>query len=57
MWASDPECRTHEVQVPAALREGFRRLERELTHAPQASKREPVVVDGALEKALRAWGL
>lgn len=57
VWASDPECRAHEVQVPAALREGFRRLERELTHAPQAGKREPVVVDGALEKALRAWGL
>lgn len=57
LWASDPECRTVDVRVPAALREGFRRLELELTQTPQAIKREPVVVDGTLEKALRYWGL
>ncbi len=56
-WAADPACRALDVPVPAALREGFQRLERELAHAPQAAKREPVVVDGALEKALRSWGL
>jgi hypothetical protein len=56
-WARDPECRERDVEVPAAVREGFRRLERDLTRPPQASKREPVVVDGSVEKALRAWGL
>lgn len=56
-WATDPECRSNETQIHAALRDGFRRIERELAQAPQGVKREPVVVDGALEKALRAWGL
>jgi hypothetical protein len=56
-WARDPECRERDVQVPAAVRDGFRRLERELTKPPQSSKREPVFVDGALERALRTWGL
>jgi hypothetical protein len=56
-WARDPECRERDVPVPAAVRDGFRRLERELTKGPVATKREPVLVDGALERALRAWGL
>ncbi len=56
-WEGDPECRARDVVVPAGVRDGFRRLERELTKPPAASKREPVLVDGALERALRAWGL
>jgi hypothetical protein len=56
-WARDPECREREIGVPASVREGFRRLERERAKATPSTKREPVVVDAALERALRAWGL
>ncbi len=56
-WANDPECRGTEAAVPASLRDGFRRLEGELTQQPVALRREPVTVDGPLEKALRLWGL
>jgi hypothetical protein len=56
-WSSDPECRKARDDVPASLRDGFRRLETELSRHPASLRREPVVVDGALEKALRMWGL
>ena len=56
-WSSDPECRGGDSDVPSAIREGFRRVERDFVRAAAGTRRQPVVVDGALEKSLRAWGL
>ena len=56
-WTTDPECRLPEATFPASIRDGFRRLETEHFEGPRGQRRSPVVVDGALETALRLWGL